>query len=120
MMVDTVGCRKATEALSLGLVYNFKDAISIGLVDKLYESSEAIVGGSNCAPIDIFAEKEITKWTKAPGRADTKLLLRSDAIRIMLDSKSRLEDIIQFKNLVTSARVQSMLGSYLESLKKKK
>lgn len=75
MMIDVIGRRQAEKALSLGKVFGTEEAFSLGLVDKV------IPTGSDTKT---EAEKDIVKWTKAPGRAATKLLVRKTLLEVFL------------------------------------
>ena len=108
LMVHTVGHRRAEQALMLGTLYSAEGALGIGLVDEIVED-------------DILetCQKEAVRWTKIPphSRVASKQLLRQPMLEKL--AAKRQEDLDLFCDVCLSDKVQTNLGLYLESLKKK-
>lgn len=107
LMLKTVGHRQAETALMLGTLYPANDALRIGLVDEI---SENVMESS---------EQQARQWTKIPShsRVASKMLLRKTQLDKLATSRS--EDLELFLDLCLSEKVQTNLGLYLASLKKK-
>jgi 3,2-trans-enoyl-CoA isomerase len=110
LMVDTVGRRKAEQALMLGTLYPSQQALEMGLVDSVVE------------PIDLVASAESVakEWIKVPphSRHASKMMLRKPQLEHLQEKRS--QDLQLFLGLCLSDKVQKSLGVYLESLKNKK
>ena len=108
LMVHTVGHRRAEHALMLGTLYSASDALDIGLVDEIVEDDMMEA-----------CQKEANRWTKIPphSRVATKQLLRKPMLEKLVTK--RQEDLDLFCEVCLSDKVQTNLGLYLESLKKK-
>jgi 3,2-trans-enoyl-CoA isomerase len=109
LMLRTIGHRQGELAISTGTLFTPEQALQIGLVDELI-------------PFDDVLEKSketAIEWAKIPphARLASKMLARKKYL-IELTAK-RKEDVEDFKSFVLDDQVQSNLGAYLESLKKK-
>lgn len=109
LMLRTIGHRQGELAISKGILFTPEQALQIGLVDELI-------------PFDDVLEKSketAIEWAKIPphARLASKMLARKKYL-IELTAK-RKEDVEDFKSFVLDDQVQSNLGAYLESLKKK-
>lgn len=110
LLLRTVGHRQAEKSLMLGTLYSAQDAMSIGLVDALVNDDENIMDACH---------KEAVRWTKIPprSRVASKQLLRQPHLQKL--EAGRQEDLDLFCEICLSDKVQTNLGLYLDSLKKK-
>lgn len=110
LMLRTIGMRRGEAALSLGTLYTPEQAVDIGLVDEIVPLEEVI-----------SQSKEIAlQWASVPphARVASKMLARKKYLEELVDTRN--EDVEHFRRFVLNDKVQSNLGAYLESLKKKK
>lgn len=109
MMEDLIGKKLTYEACNLGLIYNCDEALKIGLIDKVNDINE------NIEDISIA---ECEKWMRAPGRLQTKELLRQN--RLNKWKSLQEQESKDFVHRVLDSNTQLMIGNYLASLSKKK
>jgi Enoyl-CoA hydratase/carnithine racemase len=110
LMLRTIGMRRGEAALSLGTLYTPEQAVDIGLVDEIVPLEEVI-----------SRSKEIAlHWASVPphARVASKMLARKRYLEELVDTRN--EDVEHFRRFVLNDKVQSNLGAYLESLKRKK
>jgi 3,2-trans-enoyl-CoA isomerase len=107
--IDTIGHRRAELALSLGTLYNHKEALAVGLVDDVQRAN-----------IVDHAKKQAAEWIRIPppARIAVRKLTRQAQIDHLL--ATREADTEHFCSFVTNEKTQRNLGAYLESMKKKK
>jgi 3,2-trans-enoyl-CoA isomerase len=108
--IDTIGHRRAELALSLGTLYNHKEALAVGLVDDVVQRANIVA----------HAKKQAAEWARIPppARVAVKQLTRKAQIDNLL--ATREADTEHFCSFVTNDKAQRNLGAYLESMKKKK
>ena len=107
MLVYTMGQRKTELALQLGRVFTPKDAMTVGLVDKVCTKDS----------LDTECWKSVEPFlhVSAESRATMKLSLRGDLIESFL--KSREEDLDFFVSFILRDSVQDNLSKYIQQLK---
>ena len=108
LMQDTIGKQAAYRAISQGTLYKSEDAVGLGLVDMVVDSSK----------IQDEALKECEKWIAIPGRPGNKFNLREETLFRFISE--RQADIDSFVSNLTEPITQERLGNYLASLSKKK
>lgn len=110
LMLRTIGMRRGEAALSLGTLYTPEQALEIGLVDEIVPLEQVIPRSKEVA----------LHWASVPphARVASKMLARQKYVEELVDTRN--EDIEHFRRFVLNDKVQSNLGAYLESLKKKK
>jgi 3,2-trans-enoyl-CoA isomerase len=108
--IDTIGKRPAELALSLGTLYDHKEALAMGLIDDVHDRASIVE----------HAKKQAAEWVRIPppARVAVKQLTRKAQIDHLL--ATREADNEHFCSFVTNEMAQRNLGAYLGSLKKKK
>ncbi|XP_015116527.1 enoyl-CoA delta isomerase 1, mitochondrial [Diachasma alloeum] len=108
--IKTIGQRRAELALLRGDLFTPQQALEIGLVDELASSKEDALAK---------AEKYIESYRQISprARAMTKKSLRESMIQNLV--KNRETDTVVFISAITNPGIQTSLGLYIESLKKK-
>lgn len=107
MMTDMVGRRVSDRATCLGTLFDTSEnALQLGFVDQVVEDN-----------IQAAAIEECELWLKAPGRKDSKMLIRSDIVKKFESLK--MAETARFVKAVTDPACQTMIGMYMASLKKK-
>lgn len=107
---NVLSTREAEKALTLGTMFTTNEALEVGLIDEVATDKDDALAKS-AAFIKQFSK------VSPLARALTKQSLRSrelDALR-----KNREHDLNLFLFAVNQPKVQTGLGVYLESLKKK-
>lgn len=107
----TVGHRIAERALQTGALYKPAEALAIGLIDRVVESTEEL---------DAEAERALALYQAVPSAArhEQKMLLRGDLLA--RQRRDREADVASFVALITDAKVQANLGAYVTAMKQKK
>jgi len=110
LMLRTIGMRRGEAALSLGTLYNSEQAVEIGLVDEIVPLENVMTRSKEVA----------LQWASIPphARVASKMLARKRYLDELVDTRN--DDIEHFRQFVLNEKVQSNLGLYLESLKKKR
>jgi Delta3-Delta2-enoyl-CoA isomerase len=110
LMVHTIGQRQAELSLMLGTLYSPKEALTIGLVDKVMDDDDDMAKA---------CQKVAMQWAKVPShsRIASKRLMRQPLLEKL--KSSRQQDLDLFCQFCRSEQVQANLGMYLQSLKKK-
>lgn len=110
LLLRTIGIRNGELALSLGTLYTPEQAASIGLVDEIVPFEQVIPRSKELA----------LEWSSVPShaRVASKMLVRKRYLDELI--ATRQYDVEHFRNFVLDDKVQSNLGAYLDSLKKRK
>lgn len=109
MLTHVMGQRNTELALQQGCVFTPREAITVGLVDK--------VCSRDMMDEECWTALEPFLTVSAESRATMKLSLRADLIDSFL--RSREEDVDNFVNFILRDSVQNNLGKYMEQLKSK-
>ena len=121
IMQDLVGIRVANRLMGMGTLLKSEQALKIGLVDEVVDTSAAEGGAGGAAAVGEAvkeaAVKECEMWISAPGRADNKYWQRKN--RLDQFYREREIDKKAFLDIVTAPITQQRLGAYLASLSKK-
>jgi len=104
--VDTVGRRQAELGMALGTMYSPREALDIGLVDRLVESSKVKDVARDVARA--FVE------VPASSRAAAKRMIRKNRIEKL--ATTRQEDVEDFLRAIADEKTQKGLGAYLSKL----
>lgn len=108
MMEDLIGKRSAYTACSLGSMWTAEDALKIGMFDKVVDEDQ----------LSAAVVEACEQWMKAPGRIATKKMMRAERLNRWREGQQNESD--GFVGRVMDENVQTMIGRYLASLKKKK
>lgn len=109
MLAQVMGQRNTELALQLGHVFTPREAMAVGLVDRICTL--------NTLDIECWEALEPFLHVSAESRATMKLSLRADLIDEFL--KSRAVDMDKFVSFILRDSVQNRLGKYIEQLKSK-
>lgn len=109
MLTQVMGQRNTELALQIGRVFTPREAIAIGLVDKICTK--------NTLDSECWEALKPFLHVSAESRATMKLSLRADLIEEFL--KSRIVDMDKFVSFILRDSVQNRLGKYIEQLKNK-
>ena len=109
LMLRTIGFRKGEMALSLGTLFKPEEALKIGMVDELVPRDDVMDK----------SRKVALNWTQIPphARVASKMLARKEFLDNLVNGRD--QDVEQFSRFVLNDKVQTNLGAYLESLKRK-
>jgi 3,2-trans-enoyl-CoA isomerase len=108
-MVNTIGHREAERMLGLGRQVVAEDALKMNLIDAAVPIEEVVA----------TSETMLRNWMRIPAAArfETKCRLRGAAIEKLKATKD--QDRADFVNFIMTDQVQTSLGAYIASLKKK-
>ena len=109
MLTYVMGQRNTELALQQGRVFTPREAIGVGLVDKV--CSRDMIDEECWTALEPFLT------VSAESRATMKLSLRADLIDNFL--RSREEDMNNFVDFILKDSVQNNLGKFMEQLKSK-
>lgn len=111
MMEDVIGKRLAYRACAVGTLFPAAEAKSIGLIDEVILSSNV---DPDAPSLEATAESQCELWMRAPGRQETKMMMRRD--RISQWRKGQEVESQEFTHRVLDGTTQNMIGAYLASL----
>jgi 3,2-trans-enoyl-CoA isomerase len=110
-LIDTVGCRQAEMAMSLGTLFTPQEALQIGLIDFIVQEKDQV---------RTKAMEIAQQWATIPpeARVASKMLTRKGRIQELKATEQ--EDTDYFIHFVTTDTTQTSIGAYLKMLAAKK
>ena len=123
MMTHMADRRVTNRAVSLGTLFDTTDAATLnqGLVDVVCSSFDSVNANANASvkeTVQAAAIDECELWLRAPGRQQSKELIRAEYIERFRNNREK--EARRFVGAVTDPTTQKMIGDYMLALKQKK
>ena len=127
LYIDTVGHRQTELDLTLGTLHSPSKALSIGLIDEVVSNEKPVdgrdaltSGDDKDSAVMIRAQEVVREWIRIPSyaRVMNKQFMRQRQLNNLIATRDA--DIDNFCDSVTKDIVQTNLGTYMESLRKRR